>query len=197
MFPCSDGDDLESAYSENHVKDLCIVRKPSSGVRAGLFAWGLTDDILPAVPLLCELDDTDGDGVYDDADLCPNTANPKGKKLWNGCSKFDLDADNDKVCDFSVGPNPFCSGLDNCPTVPNRLQTITPSSDAGDACNTGKVLGCLCVGGGGWFDASDLSSQTAATNLAHLAVIPSQWDARTSPGTHAECAQHLFSTGST
>jgi Thrombospondin type 3 repeat len=128
VFPCSDGDDLESAYSENHVKDLCIVRKPSSGVRAGLFAWGLTDDILPAVPLLCELDDTDGDGVYDDADLCPNTANPKGKKLWNGCSKFDLDADNDKVCDFSVGPNPFCSGLDNCPTVPNHPTPGTPAT---------------------------------------------------------------------
>ena len=48
--------------------------------------------------------DSDGDGVFDDKDKCPNT--PKGRKVdANGC---ELDSDGDGVVD----------GLDRCPGTP-------------------------------------------------------------------------------
>jgi OOP family OmpA-OmpF porin len=52
----------------------------------------------------CAIPDSDGDGVTDDKDKCPNT--PKGRKVdANGC---ELDSDGDGVVD----------GLDKCPNTP-------------------------------------------------------------------------------
>ncbi|MBW2096908.1 MAG: OmpA family protein, partial [Deltaproteobacteria bacterium] len=55
--------------------------------------------------------DSDGDGVYDDADNCPNT--PKGVQVdANGCP---FDSDGDGVYDY----------LDKCPNTPKGLQVNT------------------------------------------------------------------------
>ena len=70
--------------------------------------------------------DTDGDGVPDATDNCPNDANPNQE-----------DADGDGVGDV----------CDNCPTVPNPDQADSDGDGFGDACE--KVLTVSVVGGGG------------------------------------------------
>ena len=67
-------------------------------------------DNCPNTPQGCTVDangcptDSDGDGVCDGLDRCPNT--PKGCRVdARGCS---IDSDGDNVCD----------GLDNCPNTP-------------------------------------------------------------------------------
>ena len=61
----------------------------------------------PGQPLLgspCKVPDSDGDGVFDNMDKCPNT--PAGRKVnAQGC---ELDGDGDGVVD----------GLDKCPNTP-------------------------------------------------------------------------------
>ena len=61
----------------------------------------------PGQPLLgspCKVPDSDGDGVFDNKDKCPNT--PAGRKVnAQGC---ELDGDGDGVVD----------GLDKCPNTP-------------------------------------------------------------------------------
>jgi hypothetical protein len=70
--------------------------------------------------------DTDGDGVLDATDNCPNTANP---------SQEDGDGD---------GWGDLC---DNCPTVYNPGQADSNGDGIGDACS--KLLTVNVVGGGG------------------------------------------------
>jgi len=147
---CRDGTTAGSAYDEEHKKDTCLLRGPQpdtgSGTYtvAGLFAVSLAS-VTGSVPLLCELDDTDADGVTDNVDVCPHTApNSEDHVLANGCSKMDIDPDFDGVCSFATpgSDNRFCSGgPDNCPLVKNPDQTLTVAgATLGDACNTGECL---------------------------------------------------------
>jgi carbonic anhydrase/acetyltransferase-like protein (isoleucine patch superfamily) len=83
--------------------------------------------------------ETDGDGVADSDDLCPDTL--AGPVDANGCSNAQVDFDADGICDPdapSSGPNPgACTGIDNCPTLHNPLQTQTGNNvggEFGDAC---------------------------------------------------------------
>lgn len=57
--------------------------------------------------------DTDGDGICNDIDNCPNVVNPD-----------QLDTDGDGIGD----------ACDNCPKVPNPLQEDTNGNGIGDAC---------------------------------------------------------------
>lgn len=71
--------------------------------------------------------DTDGDGVPDDIDNCPATANADqtdtdGDGMGDAC---DTDDDNDGVADAG----------DNCPLVANPAQTDTDGDGIGDACD--------------------------------------------------------------
>lgn len=68
--------------------------------------------------------DTDADGVADDADNCPNFANP-----------FQLDSDGDGIGD----------GCDNCPTTKNFCQEDANHDNIGDACQTVSV-GPVAIG---------------------------------------------------
>lgn len=94
--------------------------------------------------------DTDGDGVIDENDNCPNAANPDqadtdGDKIGNAC---DSDDDNDGLSDVDegkIGTNPvdpdtdddgILDGRDNCPLIANPDQVDKDHDGKGDACDT-------------------------------------------------------------
>ena len=79
-------------------------------------------------PALIELDtcrtDTDGDGVYDDLDLCPNTQ--EGLPVnQDGCSEFQVDSDGDTIPDY----------IDNCVDQPNTNQLDNDGDGIGNVCD--------------------------------------------------------------
>ncbi len=99
--------------------------------------------------------DSDDDGVVDIIDNCPSTPNfdqddTDGDGFGDAC---DPDTDNDGACDIG-GPHPDgtpgtppggCTGSDNCPTVPNPLQTNTDADLAGAGASvTGDADGDAC-----------------------------------------------------
>jgi hypothetical protein len=78
--------------------------------------------------VLSSVPDTDGDGILDDTDNCPDVFNPDqidtdGDGAGNAC---DTDDDNDGVLD----------GSDNCPLQPNPDQTDTDGDGVGNVCDT-------------------------------------------------------------
>lgn len=78
--------------------------------------------------------DTDGDGKVDDADNCPNVANPEqtdtdGDGVGDACEEAaptDPDTDGDGVLD----------SRDNCPNVANANQNDADGDGTGDACDS-------------------------------------------------------------
>jgi len=74
--------------------------------------------------------DTDGDGILDVADNCPNTPNPNqedtdGDGIGDACDVFPLDFDNDGVDDV----------VDNCPVDVNPNQEDIDVDAIGDVCD--------------------------------------------------------------
>lgn len=100
------------------------------------------------IPDECEMD-TDGDGVIDECDLCPQT--PTGQSVDpNGCSDGQVDTDLDGFCNPnapSTGPSHCITGTvpckcgntvncyDNCPTTSNFDQADVDCDGIGDACD--------------------------------------------------------------
>ena len=75
--------------------------------------------------------DTDGDGIDDDVDNCPNIANPDqmdsdGDLMGNPC---DPDSDGDGIANLN----------DNCPAVSNPNQEDSNGDGLGDACEGGQI----------------------------------------------------------
>ena len=93
---------------------------------------------------VCEAADSDGDGVPDAADNCPNTANAgqedmDGDGIGDACEAPIADSDGDGVPDAT----------DNCPNTTNVGQKDTDGDGTGDACDEGGGGGG--GGGGGCF----------------------------------------------
>ena len=71
--------------------------------------------------------DTDGDGIKDSQDNCPNIVNTDqldkdNNKIGDACEDRDLDG--------------IIDSLDNCPLVSNAIQVDSDSDGAGDACDS-------------------------------------------------------------
>jgi len=72
--------------------------------------------------------DKDGDGIVNDSDNCPTTANADqadGDGIGDACDPLFNDTDGDTVGDK----------LDNCPSVANTDQADTDGDGIGDACD--------------------------------------------------------------
>ncbi len=74
------------------------------------------------IPDECE-QDSDGDGVIDSCDGCPNDPTKTTAGIC-GCGKPDIDSDGDGILDCR----------DNCPTKPNADQADSDHDGVGDAC---------------------------------------------------------------
>ncbi|MES3040662.1 MAG: thrombospondin type 3 repeat-containing protein, partial [Pseudomonadota bacterium] len=142
----------------NKMKFLLIVATAASAVMLSGCNDAKSDD--PQVVILqpnivvinaCKTGgDTDGDGLCDNIDFCPNTASPinldsdgdgaqrllttgsaplTAAELAKGGDICDTDDDNDGVPDIGVN-----APGDNCPLVPNPDQANSNSNPLGDAC---------------------------------------------------------------
>jgi hypothetical protein len=79
--------------------------------------------------LIATVIDTDGDGVTDDIDTCPDT--PNGETVDStGCSDSQLDTDGDGVTDDT----------DNCKYIPNPNQDDIDEDGVGDVCYVSDIL---------------------------------------------------------
>ncbi|MCW1953298.1 MAG: gliding motility-associated C-terminal domain-containing protein [Flavobacteriia bacterium] len=77
-----------------------------------------------ATNFIVAVGDTDGDGVLDPFDLCPNT--PSGAVVnSDGCAASQRDTDSDGIND----------SLDNCPFVANASQADADGDGVGDVCD--------------------------------------------------------------
>ena len=77
-----------------------------------------------AASFIVAVGDTDGDGVLDPFDLCPNTA--AGSVVdANGCAAYQKDTDGDGITD----------DIDNCVTTANADQKDTDGDGVGDVCD--------------------------------------------------------------
>jgi len=100
------------------------------------FVQASSSSPLAVGPLIQELDgydtflpgaDTDGDGVNDDVDNCPDDPNP---------GQEDLDDDGvGDACDDDVDGDGVDNDHDNCPIDPNAGQEDLDGDDVGDACD--------------------------------------------------------------
>jgi hypothetical protein len=108
---------------------------------AGILDSAMESFTIGAGPPVCNLPDTDADGLIDPCDNCPALHNQSqsdtdGDGVGNACDNcIDLpnvgqtDTDEDEVGD----------ACDNCPTVDNLNQTDTDSDGVGDACDNCPV----------------------------------------------------------
>jgi hypothetical protein len=118
-------------------------------VVGGVFAMSKSAYAASVVPLVCKYTDSDGDGIWDHQDYCPNTPNnSKSHTDDYGCSREDVDPDDDEKCSthrqkMSTGeypPTPYCQGSDNCDFAHNPKQTNSVGDpERGDACNVGRL----------------------------------------------------------
>jgi len=93
--------------------------------------------------------DSDGDGVPDGDDNCPDDANPgqedeDGDGLGDVCDACPVDPDND------IDGDGVCGDVDNCPTVANPGQEDINMDGFGDACvsPSANIGNNVTIGGG-------------------------------------------------
>lgn len=80
--------------------------------------------------------DIDGDGICGNEDLCPTSFNPHQEDtdndgLGDACDTCPNDPSND------IDADGVCGNLDNCPAIANPDQADTNGNGLGDACETG------------------------------------------------------------
>jgi cysteine-rich repeat protein len=80
----------------------------------------------------CQLEDSDGDGVPDNQDICPgfdDNVDSDDDGVPDDCDPCPLDAENDADGDG------LCESDDNCPAVANANQNDLDGDGTGDACD--------------------------------------------------------------
>ena len=112
-------------------------------------------------PQLCKtitvLQDSDGDGIPNISDNCPNISNPNqedtdGDGVGNACDNCSLisnpnqtDCNNNGIGDACDDPDQDCDGIydgvDNCPTIFNPYQIDQNVNGVGDACEVFPKIG--------------------------------------------------------
>lgn len=94
--------------------------------------------------------DSDGDGLCDTVDPCPNNIHTPGDRCNDGdaCTINDV-VGEDCICRGTPSPDTdgdgICDAQDNCPTVPGQIGS---ACDDGDPCTVNDRLNadCACVG---------------------------------------------------
>ena len=86
----------------------------------------------PTLVIQYHLPDSDGDGIPDENDNCPNDPNPDQKDN-------DLDGIGD-VCDPDDDNDTITDSIDNCPLVANPEQTDSDNDTLGDACDNCPLI---------------------------------------------------------
>ncbi|MBK8253246.1 MAG: DNRLRE domain-containing protein [Polyangiaceae bacterium] len=108
---------------------------------AGDFRQAGQGQILTTQLLLQEAD-SDGDGIPDNADVCPggdDTVDLDGDGAPDDCDACPDDPDND------VDGDGVCGDVDNCPEVANSNQSDSNNNGLGDACDCVTVNQCVTI----------------------------------------------------
>ncbi len=101
----------------------------------GTFSWHL--DWAPVKIYYSTIVDTDGDGIADSVDNCPNTSNANqadadGDGVGNVCDNCPNTSNANQADADGDGVGNVC---DNCPNTSNATQTDTDGDGVGDACD--------------------------------------------------------------
>ena len=108
---------------------------------------GIVPDEGPPPDMVIEVTDTDGDGVDDDTDNCPDVPN---------LDQADADGDGlGDLCDDDRDGDEVTNDLDNCPDLPNPDQLDLDGDGLGDACDDD-------IDGDGLLNAQELTQGTDA-----------------------------------
>jgi alpha-glucosidase len=116
---------LEGGVAEQGASDILI-----SGTNSGLFRFTFNEQTRAYTVVKLADPDSDGDGIGNSTDNCPNTPNANQADAdQDGIGDVcDTDADNDGIADAS----------DNCPTNANASQADLDSDGIGDACDADR-----------------------------------------------------------
>ncbi len=134
---CSFVGNVEFSFLGEKKEDSCV---PSTDCISSLSTGGFEIRLDPhssytvklTAPNIALARDTDGDGVPNTEDNCPNITNPdqidtNGNRIGDACELRIIDNDNDGIRD----------DLDNCPFTPNPDQLDTDGDGIGNACEAG------------------------------------------------------------
>ena len=117
--------------------DGWLIKKTSGNGNVRFYASDHDDvqtnaNLAPRLVLVFDVLDSDGDGVPDVSDNCPNTANP---------GQEDLDGDGQgDACDTDDDGDGIADTSDNCPLNFNPGQEDTDGDGTGDACDGDQTV---------------------------------------------------------